>query len=131
MPGEALPALSVALAVIECVPSASCWSPATVNFQVPALFVVTWRRRFWPSSTLTVEPASAEPVKVGVGSLVTLSVSEEPVSLSAARSGRDGVEMPRVDRKGVRRGIASVPGRVPGPHPEVVLAIGLRSVFLG
>jgi hypothetical protein len=38
----------------------------------------------------TVLPASAVPVKVGVGSLVTLSVLELPVSEAAARSGVEG-----------------------------------------
>src|SRR6266581_7306628 len=40
---------------------------------------------------LTVLPVSAVPVKVGVASLVTLSVLEEPRSVAAVRSGVDGV----------------------------------------
>ena len=39
---------------------------------------------------MTVLPASAVPVKVGVASLVTLSMLELPLSLAAARSGVDG-----------------------------------------
>ncbi len=38
----------------------------------------------------TVVPASAVPVKVGVVSLVTLSVLEGPRSLEATMSGTDG-----------------------------------------
>ena len=40
--------------------------------------------------TLTVELASAVPLKVGVLSLVILSVDELPLSEPAARSGVDG-----------------------------------------
>src|SRR6266704_2972831 len=40
---------------------------------------------------LTVLPVSAVPVKVGVASLVTLSMLEEPRSVAAVRSGVDGV----------------------------------------
>lgn len=40
--------------------------------------------------SVTVLPASAVPVKVGVASLVMSSVSEAPVSEAAARSGVEG-----------------------------------------
>ena len=43
-----------------------------------------------PSKIVTVLPASAVPVKVGVVTLVSLSVLEVPESLAAARSGADG-----------------------------------------
>jgi hypothetical protein len=39
---------------------------------------------------VTVVPVAAVPVKVGVASLVTLSVDDNPVSLVVARSGVDG-----------------------------------------
>jgi hypothetical protein len=41
---------------------------------------------------VTVLPASAVPVKVGVVTLVTLSVLEAPLSDAAARSGADGAD---------------------------------------
>ena len=40
--------------------------------------------------TVTVELASAVPVKVGVASLVALSVFDAPVSEPAVRSGAEG-----------------------------------------
>src|SRR5437588_4815005 len=43
-----------------------------------------------PANRSTVLPASAVPAKVGVVTLVTLSVLELPLSLAAARSGADG-----------------------------------------
>src|SRR6185436_9033482 len=43
-----------------------------------------------PSNSLTVLPASAVPVKVGVVALVLLSTLEEPLSLPAAKSGVEG-----------------------------------------
>src|SRR5437762_2677294 len=39
---------------------------------------------------VTVLPASAVPVNVGVVSVVTLSVWEQPLSLASVRSGADG-----------------------------------------
>src|SRR4051794_23270058 len=43
-----------------------------------------------PSNSVTVVPASAVPVKVGVVTLVMLSVTEMPLSDAVARSGVDG-----------------------------------------
>ena len=43
-----------------------------------------------PSYRVTVLPASAVPVKVGLVTLVMLSVSDTPVSDAASRSGADG-----------------------------------------
>ena len=43
-----------------------------------------------PSRIFTVLPASAVPVKVGVVSLVILSVWELPVSLAESKSGVEG-----------------------------------------
>ena len=43
-----------------------------------------------PSKRVTVLPASAVPVNVGVLTLVTLSVLEVPLSLAAVRSGAEG-----------------------------------------
>ena len=45
-----------------------------------------------PTKSSTVLPTSAVPVKVGVVSLVFLSVVELPVSEEGARSGVDGAE---------------------------------------
>ena len=64
----ALPAASVALAVMLCVPSASAEAvmvhfPAVVAVPVPITVV--------PSNRVTVLPASAVPVKVGVVTLVS------------------------------------------------------------
>jgi hypothetical protein len=79
-----LPAASVAVAVMACVP----WARAElVTVQLPlesAVAVPIWVE---PANTLTVLPASAVPVKVGVVSVVTLSVLDEPVSDAAVRSG--------------------------------------------
>src|SRR2546421_5809979 len=43
-----------------------------------------------PSNSVTVLPASAVPVNVGVVTLVLLSVVEAPESLTAVMSGTDG-----------------------------------------
>lgn len=43
-----------------------------------------------PSKIVTVLPASAVPVNVGVVTLVSLSVFDVPESLAAARSGVEG-----------------------------------------
>jgi len=43
-----------------------------------------------PSKIVTVLPASAVPVKVGVVTLVILSVLDEPLSLAAVISGVEG-----------------------------------------
>ena len=43
-----------------------------------------------PATSVNVAASSARPVKVGVVSLVTLSVFDVPVSLSGVRSGTSG-----------------------------------------
>ena len=85
---DTLPALSVAVAVMLCEPSANA---EAVMLQLPLPSAVTLPTV--PATELasvTVLPASAVPVKVGVVSLVILSVSDSPVSDPAARSGADG-----------------------------------------
>src|SRR4051794_27011371 len=54
-----------------------------------AVAVPTWLA---PSNSLTVLPASAVPVKVGLVALVMLSVPEEPESEANAKSGVEGAE---------------------------------------
>src|SRR5205085_504504 len=62
-----------------------------VMVQLPLPSAAAVPRRVLPVKSLTVLPASAVPVKVGVVLLVRLSVFELPVSLAAVRSGADGV----------------------------------------
>src|SRR5919106_3050855 len=83
---ETLPAASVAVAVM-------LWGPL-LSVLVVMLYAPPVAEPL-PTSTpslkrRTVLPASAEPVKVGVVSVVTLSVLEPPVSEAAARSGGEG-----------------------------------------
>jgi hypothetical protein len=62
---ETLPAASVALAVVECMPGVSGW--VTGQLKVPCAVAVT-SHTTWPSTrTVTVLEASAVPVMVGVG----------------------------------------------------------------
>ena len=82
-----LPAVSVTLAVMLYVPSVSA---LTVKLQSPSPSTVAVPNDVLPPNNSSVPPASPVPVNVGVVSLVTLSVSELPVSLEAARSGVDG-----------------------------------------
>ena len=81
-----LPATSVALAVMLWVPSARVEAVMVhvppVAMPVPITVV--------PSNRLTVLPASAVPVKVGVVTLVMLSVLDTPLSDAATRSGLTG-----------------------------------------
>src|SRR3954454_20205765 len=82
-----LPAASVALAVIVWLPEASV-EVAMLQLPLPsAVPLPTWVA---PSYSVTVLPASAVPVKVGVATLVRLSVLDAPESEAAARSGVDG-----------------------------------------
>src|SRR5690606_8539365 len=83
--GDTLPAASVALAVMVCAPVARLdevidqMPPEAVA--VPSTVVPSVSKR------VTVLPASAEPVKTGVATLVMLSVLEAPLSLAEERSG--------------------------------------------
>ena len=82
-----LPATSVALAVMLWVPFARRRGgdgpvPVAVAMPVPTTVV--------PSNRVTVLPASAVPVKVGVVTLVMLSVLDTPLSEAATRSGLSG-----------------------------------------
>src|SRR2546426_314722 len=60
-----------------------------VQFPMPSAVVVP-REVLPPRNSSTVLFASAVPVKVGVVTLVMLSVSEDPESLAAVMSGVDG-----------------------------------------
>ncbi len=83
-----LPAASVALTVILRLPSVNV---ALVKLQAPVALAVTVPSGAAPSKSSTRLLASAVPLKVGVVSLVMLSVLELPVSLSGSRSGVDSV----------------------------------------
>ena len=88
---DALPEASVATAVIAMLPSESAADAGTVKLQLPSLFVVV-EPSDEPSAKSSMELfASAVPVKVGVESLVRLSVWEIPLSDAVIRSGVDGI----------------------------------------
>src|SRR5437667_3188682 len=76
-----LPATSVALALIEWLPSASVVVVIEYGLAAPLLLPVA------PSKSCTEEPFSAVPSKLGVESLVMLSLFELPLSAPAFRSG--------------------------------------------
>src|SRR6266568_3822603 len=81
---ETLPAVSVAVAVMLCVPWVGRLTVMPGLLKEAAVPLATWV----PSlKILTVLVASAVPVNVGVVSLVTLSVFDTPLSLAAVRSG--------------------------------------------
>jgi len=91
--GPSLPATSSAMAVIEWVPSDSV--KAEVKVQAPVAPTVTDPTEEPSTSRLTKAPGTAPvPVKVGVWSLVTLSLAEVPVSEDASRSGVPAVAGP-------------------------------------
>ena len=88
--GDALPAASVAMAVMALLPSLSAAVTGTVWLQLPALPVVVLLRDE-PSATSSTELwASAVPVKLGVVSAVRLSELELPLSELGVRSGVEG-----------------------------------------
>src|SRR5207253_3018160 len=84
-----LPAASVAVAVIVWLPEASV---EAVMLQSPVPSALPLPTTVVPSVSYSVMvlPASAVPVKVGVATLVRLSVLDEPESEAAARSGAKG-----------------------------------------
>ena len=86
---EVLPAASVEVVVNEYEPSLRA---DDVMEKLPLLSAVVEPKRTEPLNSFTVLPASAVPVKVGVVSVVILSVLELPVSELAERSGVDGAE---------------------------------------
>ena len=61
-----------------------------MNVQSPLVSAVVVPSDLSPAKSSTVLPASAVPVKLGVDSLVELSVSELPESDAATRSGTEG-----------------------------------------
>ena len=79
-----LPALSVDLTLIECLPSAK--SLEGVKLQLPSSPAVAVPRDVSPSNTSTLLPASAVPLRVGVLSFVILSLLLTPLSLSSIKS---------------------------------------------
>src|SRR5437588_500300 len=81
-----LPAASVALAVMLCVPSLNV---LLVMLQLPLPSAVVVPSTVLPSSNTTALLASAVPEKVGVVTLLMLSVLELPLSLAAIRSGTE------------------------------------------
>jgi len=82
-----LPAASVALAVMLCVPSLRALTVMPGELYAAAVPLPTCVA---PSKRVTVLPASAAPVKAGVVVLVMLSVLDEPVSVAAVMSGAVG-----------------------------------------
>ena len=78
-----MPAKLVVRREMLCVPSGSVL--AVIDHVPPTAVVLP--TTVVPSSNSTVDPASAEPEKVGVLTLVILSVVDEPLSLAAAKSG--------------------------------------------
>jgi hypothetical protein len=85
--GLVLPAVSVAVTVMMCVP---CARGELVTVQLPLEFAVAVPIWVVPAYTFTALPASAVPVKVGVVLVVMLSVFDAPVSEAAVKSGVDG-----------------------------------------
>ena len=81
-----LPAVSVAFAVMLCVPLPSA---ELVMLQLPPV-AIALPICVVPSNSATVLPASAVPVKVGVVTLVMPSELDDPVSEAALRLGVDG-----------------------------------------
>ena len=81
-----LPAASVAFAVMLCVPLPSA---ELVMLQLPPV-ATALPINVVPSNSVTVLPASAVPVKVGVVTLVMPSMLDDPVSEAALRAGVDG-----------------------------------------
>jgi hypothetical protein len=89
---ELFPAGSVALAAMPWVPAARV---AAVMVHVPAVATPV-PITVVPSSNVTVLPASAVPVKVGLVTFVMSSVLDTPLSEAATRSGADGMAGARV-----------------------------------
>src|SRR3954447_13923485 len=83
-----LPAASVALAVMLCVPPLNVLL-VMLQFPLPSAVVVP--STVLPSSNTTGLLAAVVPEKVGVVTLVMLSVLELPLSLAAIRSGTEAV----------------------------------------
>src|SRR6185295_14121160 len=107
----ALPAASVAVAVMECAPSDTPGAESV--HEVPA--IVASATCVPSTSSRTVDPASAVPENESVVSFVTLSLLLAPESLAASRSGAGGVA------GGVR-------STVTGSAPEARLALPAASV---
>lgn len=83
-----LPATSLAFAVSVCVPAVKA---DEVMLQLPSVAVAVPSTTVPPVSyNVTVDPASAVPVKVGVVLLVMLSTDDVPLSEPAVISGVEG-----------------------------------------
>ena len=87
---DSFPAASVAFAVMARLPFESALLELTVKLQFPLLSAVVEPKELLPAKSSTVLLASAAPVKVGVVSLVKLSLFDVPKSELEARSGTDG-----------------------------------------
>ena len=108
---ETLPPPSVAVAVTACDPPRAL---LLVADQVPSPAATALAITVAPALTMTVLPASAVPLKVGVASLVRSSVSKDPVSLAASRSSVGGVRRRGVGRVGVVKSHEVAAERVAG-----------------
>src|SRR5947207_2296913 len=84
----AFPAMSVAVAVMLCAP---CVRVDAVTDQLPEPSAAALPIWVVPSNSVTVLFASAVPLKVGVVTLVMLSVPLLPLSEPTARAGADGI----------------------------------------
>ena len=87
---DSFPAVSVAFALTVWLPFERASLESTVKLQFPLLSAVVDPIELLPANNSTVLLASAVPVKVGVVSLVLLSVFELPESEPLSRSGVDG-----------------------------------------
>jgi hypothetical protein len=94
--GEVFPAASCCVAVIVCEPSAN--GVDGTQLQLPPLVTTAVHRVLPPSTTVTVAPASPEPVIVGVLSFVV-----EPLA-GAVMAGADGAVVSTVNVTGADAG---------------------------
>ena len=98
--GLTLRARSVAFALIAWAPAANA---LVVTDQSPLASAWPTPTEVAPSNSVTVALASAVPVKVGLVTLVVLSVPDEPLSDAAARSGALGATGAGVDRASLQK----------------------------
>src|SRR5471032_2095101 len=105
-----LPAASVVFALSECTPGLN---RLLVMDQLPLPSATTLPSTLVPllSYSVTVEPASAVPLKVSVVTLVMLSLFEVPLSLALARSGVDGAAGANVSK--LSAGVLPAPPLLP------------------
>jgi hypothetical protein len=116
--GPRLPAVSTILAVMVCPPSDRELEGVKLQFPDPSAVAVP--KTVDPSNTCTVLLGAAVPVKVGVLSLVRLSVLDAPVSVAAVMSGVDGIEVGAVVSMVMLRGAEA---GLTFPAPSVAVAV--------